>query len=80
MKGKHQYQKKSVDIVHAGPFGPKLLYGNSQVLMPNIEMSAPVNSFFPSSGHTLHKRLLHKFYNYVKLVNIMEDFKGTMNY
>ena len=71
MKGKHQYQKKSVDIVHDGPFGPKLLYGNNQVLMANIEISAPVNSCFPSSGHTLHKMWLHKPYEHVQLVNIL---------
>ena len=79
MKGKHQYQKKSVDIVHDGPFGPKLLYGNNQVLMANIEISAPVKSSFPSWGHTLHKRWLHKPDKHVKLVNILFLLCKTLN-
>lgn len=58
MNGKIQYQKASVDMVHAGSLGSQLTYGNSQEFIAKTEMTTPAHilSFeltFGFIGHTL---------------------------
>ena len=54
MKGKHQYQRERVHIVHDGSFGPptnSVLYGNTHVFMPKIDRKEPTNLFSVATGH-----------------------------
>ena len=58
LNGKIQYQKASVDIVHAGSLGSQFTYGNNHVFIPKIEMTTPIHIFvlettYALIGHTL---------------------------
>jgi hypothetical protein len=64
MNGKHQYQKKRTDIVHAVSFGLKFWYGNTHVLMAKTERPNPFHISVALAGNTLTKvkRYAIKYY------------------
>ena len=58
MNGKLQYQKASVDMVHAGSLGSQFTYGNNHEFIANIEMTTPTHILsleltLAFIGHTL---------------------------